>query len=123
MFAHAVGKRVIASTPLNRLVARADRMLGRRAPAAAQMAESASAKPDERVSLDAFLPFVMAGAIVDGQYIGSTCNSAFLFDICDGTDNDGVSDNDHMPLTLTPNALHTARDGKLHLAFGNVIHE
>ncbi|MEB2499533.1 hypothetical protein [Burkholderia cenocepacia] len=71
----------------------------------------------------ALLPHTMAGALVDGQYFASTCKAAFLFDLRDGTENDGESGNDLMPLSLTPNALHTARDGKLYLAFGNVIHE
>ncbi|MCA8017730.1 hypothetical protein [Burkholderia metallica] len=71
----------------------------------------------------ALLPHTMIGATVEGQYIGVTCNRAFLFDLRDGIDNDGIPDNDLMPLTITPNALHTGRDGKLYLAFGNVIHE
>jgi hypothetical protein len=41
----------------------------------------------------------------------------------DGTENDGIAENDYMPLSLTPNALHTGRDGKLFLAFGNVVHQ
>jgi len=52
-----------------------------------------------------------------------TCVAAFLFDIRNGIENDGIENNDLMPLTLTPNALHATRDGKLFLAFGNVIHE
>ena len=71
----------------------------------------------------ALRPATMIGATVEGQYIGASCSSAFLFDLRDSTENDGISDNDLMPLTLSPNALHTARDGKLYLAFGNVIHE
>ncbi|SIO50521.1 hypothetical protein SAMN05444172_2576 [Burkholderia sp. GAS332] len=71
----------------------------------------------------ALLPHTMAGALVDGQYIGVTCKSGFLFDLRDGTENDGQNDSDLMPITLTPNALHAARDGKLYLAFGNVVHE
>jgi hypothetical protein len=65
----------------------------------------------------------MIGATVEGQYIGASCSSAFLFDMRDTTENDGITDNDLMPLTLTPYALHAARDGKLFMAFGNVIHE
>lgn len=68
-------------------------------------------------------PATMVGATVEGQYIGASCSGAFLFDMRDSTENDGITDNDLMPLTLTPNALHAARDGKLYLAFGNVIHE
>ncbi|NML34511.1 hypothetical protein [Paraburkholderia antibiotica] len=71
----------------------------------------------------ALVPGTMIGATVEGQYIGVTCAGAFLFDMRESGDNDGIPDNDLMPLTLTPNALHTARDGKLYLAFGNFIHE
>jgi hypothetical protein len=71
----------------------------------------------------ALLPHTMVGATVEGQYIGFTCKSGFLFDVRDGTESDGMQSNDMMPLTLTPNALHTGRDGKLYLAFGGVIHE
>jgi len=71
----------------------------------------------------ALRPHTLIGAIVDGQYLAVTCVAAFLFDIRNGIENDGIENNDLMPLTLTPNALHTARDGKLFLAFGNVIHE
>lgn len=68
-------------------------------------------------------PHTMIGALVDGHYLAATCVAAFLFDIRDGVENDGMEHNDLMPLTLTPNALHTARDGTLFLAFGNVNHE
>jgi hypothetical protein len=71
----------------------------------------------------ALLPHTMIGAIVDGQYIAATCAAAFLFDIHDGIVDDGIEHNELMPLTLTTNALHTTRDGKLYLAFGNVVHE
>ncbi|SAK62655.1 hypothetical protein AWB76_03287 [Caballeronia temeraria] len=71
----------------------------------------------------ALLPHTMVGAIIEGQYAAFTCKSGFLFDLRDGTENDGAQNNDLMPLTLTPNALHTGRDGKLYLAFGNIIHE
>ncbi|OLL27471.1 hypothetical protein BTH42_32000 [Burkholderia sp. SRS-W-2-2016] len=71
----------------------------------------------------ALRPQTMASAMVDGQYFGATCSTAFLFDMRDGTEDDGAGDNDLMPLTLTPDGLHTARDGKLYLAFGNVICE
>ncbi|WP_333679868.1 hypothetical protein [Dyella sp.] len=71
----------------------------------------------------ALLPHTMTGAMVDGQYFASTCKTTFLFSLRDGVENDGLQGNDLMPLTLTPNALHTARDGKLYLAFGNVVHE
>lgn len=72
----------------------------------------------------ALLPHTMIGAIVEGQYLAVTSKpAAFLFDIRDGIENDGMQDNDLMPLTLTPNALHGTRDGRLYLAFGNVVHE
>ncbi len=71
----------------------------------------------------ALLPHQMIGAMVQGQYMGVTCKGSFLFDIRDGVENDGISDNDLMPLTLMPNALFTDRDGTLYMAFGNVIHE
>lgn len=71
----------------------------------------------------AILSYSMTGAMVDGQYFGSTRKTVFLFTLRDGIDSDGLQGNELIPLTLTPNALHAARDGKLHLAFGNVVHE
>jgi hypothetical protein len=71
----------------------------------------------------ALLPHTMSGSWVDGNYIGFTCKTGFLFNLRDGIQNDGIEHNDLMPLSLTANAVHTARDGKLYLAFGNVIHE
>lgn len=71
----------------------------------------------------ALLPYTMSGSWVDGNYIGFTCKTGFLFNLRDGIQNDGIEHNDLMPLSLTANAVHTTRDGKLYLAFGNVIHE
>lgn len=69
------------------------------------------------------LPHTMIGATVSGQYIGITKRTGFLFDLKEGIAEDGIGDNELVWLTLTPNALHTGRDGKLYLAFGNQIHE
>lgn len=71
----------------------------------------------------ALLPHTMIAATVEGQYAGFSSSAGFLFDIRDGIENDGLQNNDLMPLTLTPNAAHTGRDGKLYLAFGNIVHE
>lgn len=71
----------------------------------------------------ALLPHTLIGAVVQGNYIGFTVKSGFLFNLNDGVENDGIQDNDLMPLTLTPNALFTDRDGTLLMAFGNIIHE
>lgn len=70
----------------------------------------------------ALLPHTMIGAIVQGQYLGITSKTGFLFDTRDGIENDGMSYNDLMPINLTPNALFTDRDGILYLAFGGIIH-
>lgn len=66
-------------------------------------------------------PNTLAGAIVEGKYLGSTDRLSFLFDLRLNAENDGIDNNDFMPITLSFNALYASDSGELYVAMGNVI--